>query len=72
MIKEAEESILDLSEIVAVDIDLDVDVRDVKDIDIIKSAIGSECDYLVTGDKDILVIEIIGNMKILRTKKFHF
>ena len=44
--------------------------RDQKDDYLISYAIIGEADYLVTGDKDLLVLKKIGNLQIITPTKF--
>ena len=41
------------------------DVRDPKDVLILLAALGSAAEVLITGDKDLLVLEKVGKMEIL-------
>lgn len=53
--------------------DLRVNSRDPKDDYFLASALGSNADYLVTGDEDLLELNDnpnLGNLKILTVKKF--
>jgi uncharacterized protein len=44
--------------------------RDIQDNKFLDLAINSQADYLLTGDKDLLVIEEIYKTKIINTKQF--
>ncbi len=44
--------------------------RDAKDDYLIAYALVGECDYLVTGDPDVLVIEKIGKLQIVNPAEF--
>ncbi len=52
------------------DYKLDIDIRHEKDKIIIGSAIISECDYLITGDNDILELRKYHKLKIMNASKF--
>lgn len=41
-------------------------LRDPKDAHVLAAAIASDCDILVTGDKDILVLPQVGKLRILK------
>jgi uncharacterized protein len=45
-------------------------LRDIKDAKIISCAISSGADYIVTGDKDLLVLKEYRNIKILSPREF--
>jgi len=47
------------------DFDSQVVVRDEKDTDILKSALSKHCIFLITGDKDLLTLKKVKNMRIL-------
>ena len=49
---------------------LEVDIRHDKDKIIIGSAIISDCDYLITGDNDILELGKYNKLKIMNASKF--
>ena len=52
---------------------LPINVRDKKDEIIIATAMGGNADYLVTGDKDLLILKRspkLGNLKIMTVKEF--
>ena len=52
---------------------LPINVRDKKDEIIIATAMGGNADYLVTGDKDLLILKRspkLGNLKIVTVKEF--
>jgi predicted nucleic acid-binding protein len=59
-------SVMDLTS----DYKLDIDIRHEKDKIIIGSAVISECDYLITGDKDILELREYNKLKIMNASKF--
>ncbi len=40
-------------------------VRDEKDTDILKSALSENCTFLITGDKDLLTLKKVKNLRIL-------
>jgi putative PIN family toxin of toxin-antitoxin system len=44
--------------------------RDPKDDYLLAYAVVGEADYLVTGDKDLLILENVGNMKIIKPADF--
>lgn len=45
-------------------------VRDKKDDYLIACAVVSEADYLVSGDKDLLILKKIGKLKIITPREF--
>lgn len=47
-----------------------IDVRDSKDLHIITAAINGQCDYIVTGDKDLLVLKRYEGTKIISPAEF--
>ena len=47
------------------DFESQVVVRDEKDTDILKSALSEHCTFLITGDKDLLTLKKVKNMRIL-------
>ena len=47
---------------------VNVEIRDAKDIHVLAVALSSSCDYLVTGDKDLLVVKIT-KIKILNSRQ---
>jgi len=50
-----------------------IEVRDPKDQEILATALGGKADYLVTGDKDLIVlkdIDKLGRLKIVGVKNF--
>lgn len=52
---------------------LPVHSRDIKDDKLLTCAIAGECDYLITGDQDLLVLngnQSLGKIKILTAKEF--
>ena len=59
-------SVLDLTS----DYILDIDIRHEKDKTIIGSAVISDCDYLITGDNDILELKKYKKLKIMNASKF--
>jgi len=70
IIHEAIYEMMEMTDIVKVESDIDIKVRDPEDVDILWAAIDSNCDYLITGDKDLLSIEKSNNLKIIRTNEF--
>jgi len=52
------------------DYELDIDIKHEKDKIIIGSAVISDCDYLITGDNDILKIKKYNKLKIMNASKF--
>ncbi|MBU1053752.1 MAG: putative toxin-antitoxin system toxin component, PIN family [Proteobacteria bacterium] len=44
--------------------------RDVTDDNILKCALSSESDYLVTGDDDLLILRKYGKIKIIKPRQF--
>ena len=62
--------IIQVSEIVDFEDFDDIEVRDIDDKPILKAAKISQCDFLVTGDKDIKVLGSIENTKIISSKEF--
>jgi len=62
--------IIQVSEIVDFEDSDDIEVRDLDDKPILKAAKISQCDYLVTGDKDIKVLDSIEKTKIISSKEF--
>jgi len=59
-------SVMDLTS----DYKLEVDIRHEKDKTIIGSAVISDCDYLITGDNDILEVKKYNKLKIINASKF--
>jgi putative PIN family toxin of toxin-antitoxin system len=59
-------SVMDLTS----DYELDVEIRHEKDKTIVGSAVISECDYLITGDNDILELKKYNKLKIMNASKF--
>ena len=52
---------------------LPIHSRDIKDDKLLACAIAGECDYLITGDQDLLVLngnQPLGKIKILTAKEF--
>ena len=45
-------------------------VRDEDDNRVLEAAIEGKCDYIITGDKDLLDLEVYKNIKILTPKQF--
>lgn len=45
-------------------------VRDSKDIPILACAVGGKADYIVTGDKDLLVLGVYGSIRIVTVGQF--
>lgn len=45
-------------------------LRDIKDTKIIACAVSAKADYIVTGDKDLLVLKKYGEIRILNPKTF--
>ena len=62
--------IIQVSEIVDFEDFDDIEVRDLDDKPIVKAAKISQCDFLVTGDKDIKVLGSIEKTKITSSKEF--
>lgn len=48
--------------------DVNVEIRDIKDVHVLAAALSSNCDYLVTGDNDLLVVKIT-RIKILNSRQ---
>jgi putative PIN family toxin of toxin-antitoxin system len=61
---------IQVSEILDVEDFDDIEVRDLDDKHIVKAAKVSQCDFLVTGDKDIKVLGSIEKTKIISSKEF--
>lgn len=49
---------------------VDAIVRDPKDIPVLAAALESDVDILITGDNDILVLEKVKNMRIMKPRDF--
>ena len=62
--------IIQVSDLVDLESYDDVDVRDAEDKPIVKAAQIAQCDYLITGDKDIKVLKAINGTKIISSKEF--
>ncbi|MGB5155816.1 PIN domain-containing protein [Desulfobacterium sp. N47] len=58
------------SEINQSSISIDRTCRDVADDNILKCALASESDYLVTGDDDLLTLRKYGKIKIIKPRQF--
>ena len=59
-------SVMDLTS----DYKLDVDIKHEKDKTIIGSAVISKCEYLITGDNDILELKKYNKLEIMNASKF--
>lgn len=70
LIQEAVLEMMEITDIIKVGSSVNIQVRDPEDIDILRAAIDSNCDYLITGDKDLLCIKRSNNLNILRTSEF--
>jgi len=46
------------------------DCRDIKDNFLLELAISSHCDYLITGDNDLLVLDPYRNIRIITASEF--
>ena len=46
------------------------DCRDVKDNFLLELAVSAECEYLITGDKDLLVLDPYKNIRIITATEF--
>ncbi|MCH5233954.1 MAG: putative toxin-antitoxin system toxin component, PIN family [Muribaculaceae bacterium] len=57
-------------EMVSSEVDLKVSLRDVKDLFILGMAKNANADYIVTGDKDLLVLEYFEDTKIITFIEF--
>lgn len=51
------------------DYNLKLIVRDEKDTNILKSALAAKCAYLLTGDKDLLTLKQVENLKIMQSSQ---
>ena len=69
-IEEIIRDILSYSHLTAVDEIIVKDLRDIKDTKIISYAVSAKADYIVTGDKDLLVLTEYKGIKILNAKAF--
>lgn len=62
--------VLSYSELVTTEEILITGLRDIKDTKVIACAIGGKADYIVTGDKDLLVIKVYSGIPILKPSEF--
>ncbi len=69
-IEEIIRDILSYSHLTAVDEIIVKGLRDIKDTKIISCAVSAKADYIVTGDKDLLVLTEYKDIKILNSKAF--
>lgn len=69
-IEEIIRDILSYSHLTVVDEIIVKDLRDVKDAKIISCAVSAKAGYIVTGDKDLLVLKEYKGVKILSPKAF--
>ena len=51
------------------DYNINIMVRDEKDTNILKSALAAKCNYLVTGDIDLLTLKKVENLKIVKSRE---
>ncbi len=49
---------------------INFDLRDITDNQVLETAVNGKCDYLITGDKDLLSIEKYSNIKIVTPNQF--
>ena len=63
------EKLLSVMDLIS-DYKLDIDIKHEKDKTIIGSAVISDCDYLITGDNDILELRKYNKLKIMNASKF--
>ena len=49
---------------------LEIAIRDVNDLPVVAAAIEAKADYLVTGDKDILSLNPVAEIKIVTPREF--
>ncbi|MFH0797312.1 MAG: putative toxin-antitoxin system toxin component, PIN family [Candidatus Omnitrophota bacterium] len=69
-IEEVIRDILSYSELTTVDEITVKELRDLTDVKIIASALSAKVDYLITGDKDLLVLKSYKGITILTPKAF--
>lgn len=62
--------VLSISQIVAPTKNLSVIDRDPDDNKVIEAAVEGKCEFIVTGDKDLLVLKQYKNIKIVKPKDF--
>jgi putative PIN family toxin of toxin-antitoxin system len=62
-------AIQDFIEMVRIKSKIDI-CRDVKDNFLLNLAVDGKADYLITGDKDLLILEQIENTKIITMNEF--
>lgn len=61
------------AEFIAPVMNLPVEVRDVRDRHVLAAALGGHCEFLVTGDKDLLVLAgdpMLGQLTIVQVQSF--
>lgn len=69
-IEEIIKDILSYSSVIAAGVITVTDLRDIKDTKIIACAISAKADYIVTGDKDLLILKEYKGIKIISPKSF--
>lgn len=69
-IEEIIRDILSYSQLVVVDKIMVKGLRDLKDTKIIACAISAKADYIVTGDKDLLILKEYKGIRILNPRNF--
>lgn len=69
-IEEIIRDILSYSHLASVDDIVVKSLRDIKDTKIISCAVSAKVDYIITGDKDLLVLKEYRGIKILNSKAF--
>ena len=69
-VEEAIHEILQISDIVEIYAAVEVDIKDKSDIDILRAAVGSECNYLVTGDGELRALKSVGATRITSPAQF--
>ena len=62
--------IIQISEIINIENTIDIHLKDKNDTAIVNAALYHECDYLITGDKEILRLKQIKNTKVIKPKEF--